>query len=33
MFRDVIVKNKSIKKMIKKLSIKIIRIKFDIKIK
>jgi len=33
MFRDVIVKNKSIKKMIKKISIKIIRTKFDIKIK
>jgi hypothetical protein len=33
MFRDGIVKNKSINKMIKKIEIKRIRTKFDIKIK
>ena len=32
-FRDGIVKNKSIQKIIKKVAIKRIRIKFDIKIK
>ena len=33
MFRDVIVQNKSIKKMIKKIAIKKIMIKFDVKLK